>query len=575
MKRTRVICALCGFLLALLAGGGFYQILWKLYRNVVLDYGNAPHSVGTYESSFFYWLGGCGLLVTIGLTVSLAMLLPAGFRLPGKASLAMIPLAVALALAGKFVIFQQSPASDEENSYRFTAQTLAHGRLTMRSDLPPELLGRRWGWIQHGNEWAGICPIGWPMLLAIGYLLHLSWLMNPLLAGLALWLAAALARRAYGADTAALTLLLLGSAPFFLLTAATDVASPAAAVGVLVGALGVLAWQEERNARWLLICGTGSACALVCRPLTSTALLAPWWILLLWRERRPKMTILWLGPVAAAFLLLLALNSALTGDAFQTAEQAGLRSWGVNLDASLFGFGADYRTAGGPGVHTLTLGLLYDFVNLGRLNYWLLGWPLSLMLVWAAPWTPATKRLAAGVAALLLVATTSFYPGFSVTGPLGYFEAGCLLVILCAAAMDRLSRWYAGTAAAQIAPHGVAALATSILVVNVALFAPMQVRSLRAMSQGTSLLSRTLEGRVTGPAVIFVENVQPPMAPNDAMKSYVYFPPLNPSMDDAVVLLNSGGLVMDRVAWKKFLPNRRAYRYKVGPDWKAVMEALE
>ena len=101
----------------------------------------------------------------------------------------MIPVVVALALAAKFFVLQSAPTSDEENVYRFSAQALTHGRLALHTDLPRELLGPRWGWLQHGEFWAGIYPYGWPALLALGYLMRIPWLLNPLLAGLALWLA--------------------------------------------------------------------------------------------------------------------------------------------------------------------------------------------------------------------------------------------------------------------------------------------------------------------------------------------------------------------------------------------------
>jgi hypothetical protein len=570
MKRVCVICAICGFLLAFIAGAGYFQVIWKIYRAAGMDYGSPPYSVGVFESNFLYWFAGCGLLITVGLTVGLGLLLPRGFRLPNW-SLAMIPLAVVLALAARFWVFQQSAATDEENVYRFTAELLSHGRLALHTDLPPELLGPRWGWMRHDQDWAGIYPYGWPLLLALGYLLRVPWLMNPLLAGVVLWLAAAVARRAYGPGAAVLTLVFLGASPFLIFTAATDVAAPLAAAGVLAAVLHALTYLEEQHAPQLARFGLAGGLALFTRRLWAGALLAPWWALLLWRERRPKRTIVWLAPLLGTVLLLLALNSRLTGDAFQTPYHFSLRAWGVRLDGATLGFDADYRPVAGIGVHTVTLGLLNSFVSLLRLNYWLLGWPLSLLLVCCAPWTRPTKLLLGGVLLLFMAATTSYSPGFTVSGPPLFVEAGCLLAILAAAGLDRLARWYAGTAAAQFAPHAVTALGFSIVVVNLALFTPFQVRSLRAMSRDTSLLSRTVRERVSPPAVVFVENVQAANAPT----SYIYFPPMNASLDDNVLLLLSHQTVEDRLAWKKYFPHRHAFRYHTGTDGKPVLEILE
>ena len=540
MRRTWGVAAL---LLALGAGAAFYSILWKLYAGQVLDYGAAPFTIGWFEGTVYYWFGGFGLLATVGLTLGLTLLFPNGFRIPGG-SLAMIPLVVALALAGKFFVLQRAPTSDEENVYHFTAQLLSHGRLVLNADLPPELLGPRWGWIQQGSSWAGIYPYGWPLLLAIGYLLRVPWLLTPLLAGLALWFAGEIARRAYGARVAALTLIFLGTAPFFVLTAATDAASPAAAAAVLAAVLCVMRYVDDDHEKWLWLCGTAGGVALLTKPLIAVALLAPWLAMLLSRRK----LIPWAVPMAAAAILLFAINATVTGSAF---------------GASPFGFGQDARAVGGAGVHTLSLGILNDAVNLLRLNHWLLGWPLSLLLVCCAPWTRWTKLIFTGVTIHLALATASPAPGMTVTGPPDYFEAGCLLVILAAAALDRLSRW-----------PGVPALTVAILVVNLALFTPLQVRSLRAMSNGSGLLSKTLHERVTSPAVVFVQNVQPQYSPTATIKSAVFFAPLNASVDDPVFLANSRGADQDRAAWKKHFANRRAYRYQVGADWKPVLEEL-
>src|SRR5437870_5357858 len=162
-------------LLAIGAGVGFYQIVWKVYHGQITDYGVLPYTAGALESSFLYWFAGLGLLATIGLTVGLALLLPPALTVPDW-SRALILLAVALALAVRFLILQQSPTVDEENVYRFTAQLLTHGRLALHTDLPAELLGSRWGWFRTGQDWAGIYPYGWPFLLAIGSLVRLPWL---------------------------------------------------------------------------------------------------------------------------------------------------------------------------------------------------------------------------------------------------------------------------------------------------------------------------------------------------------------------------------------------------------------
>lgn len=518
----RRVWSVASLLLAVGAGSAFYSILWRLYAGQVLDYGSAPNTVGWFEGTVFYWFGGFGLLATVGLSLGLTLLFPSGFRIPNW-SLAMIPLVVTLALAAKFFVLQRAPTSDEENVYHFTAQLLRHGRLALHTDLPPELLGPRGGWVEHGGAWAGIYPYGWPLLLAVGNLLRVPWLLNPLLAGLALWLAGEIARRAYGACAAALTLIFLGTAPFFVLTAATDLASPAAACAVLAAIWCAMRFLDDGRAKWLWLCGASGGFALLTKPLIAAALLAPWLAMLVWRRK----LIPWTVPIVAAAILLFTINATVTGSVF--------------------------------GAVPYSFGILNSAVNLLRLNFWLLGWPLSLLLVCCTPWTRSTKLILAGITIHASMAA----PGMTVTGPPDYFEAGCLLVILATAALDRLPRW-----------PGVPALAVAILAVNLALFTPLQIRSLRAMSNGSGLLSKTLRERAATPALVFVQNFQPQYSPTATIKSAVFFAPMNASVDDPVFLAISRGADEDRAAWKQHFPNRRAYRYQVGADWKPVLEEL-
>jgi len=95
------------------------------------------------------------------------------------------------------------------------------------------------------------------------------------------------------------------------------------------------------------------------------------------------------------------------------------------------------------------VGILAAVMKLMRLNYWLLGCPLSLLPIFAAPITSLnTKLMLAGAAILLLFAGPSEY----------------LLGILAAAGLERINR---------------AGLVLAIVVVNLAMFLPPQLHALR------------------------------------------------------------------------------------------------
>jgi hypothetical protein len=568
----RWLWGVAALLLAAGAAMGCRQILWHVYEHSAVEYGATAYGLSSFEAAVYFWTGGLGLLVTMGLTLGGALLLPAGFRVPNR-SLALIPLAAAAALAARLFVFHGTAVGNEENVYRFTAQLLSHGHLTLPVDA--SAAGQRWGWLNRSDTWSGVYPYGWPVLLAFGYLVHGPQFVNPLLAAVVLWLAAAMARRAYGERAGALTLLLLATAPFFVLTAATDMSGPAVAACVLAAMLGVWRFSEDGTTGWIIACGIASGAALLCQPQTAAALLAPWWIwllwMLLWRERRPGKVMLWILPSLAAAAVILALNAVRTGSAWDTPYDVALRAWGVDLSSATLGFGANYRTAGGVGVHTLGLGILFDFLNLLRLNYWMLGAPLSLLLVWFAPVGRATQLLLSSVMVMLATRATSYNPGLTITGPSEYFEIACLLTILAAAGADRLGAWYSQTPAAPFAPHGWTALIGAMVAANLALFFPLQVRSLAAMSRSNASIEKTIHA---GPAVIFVPNSRLPEAAFDPTIGFVADLPMIASPNDAVIFLAGRGPQQDRATWQKDFPNRRAYRYSPGSDGLPTLEAL-
>src|SRR5258706_13468288 len=66
------------------------------------------------------------------------------------------------------------------------------------------------------NGWYSIVEPGWPAVLAIGMWLGVPWLVNPLLAGLNVWIAWLFLREVCPPRTARLTLLLLCASPWFI-----------------------------------------------------------------------------------------------------------------------------------------------------------------------------------------------------------------------------------------------------------------------------------------------------------------------------------------------------------------------
>lgn len=579
---------LAGALLAMAALSVYvlYAELDTFYHGLGILYGLTVYEPDLFERAFLFWFSGLGLLATIGITLGLGLLL--GGRVKESArkvfpTAIVAVLALAAVLGAKFLVLNDSPTMDDENVYHFTAQLLLQGRLSLPAAPPEQFFAGRWGVNDRDHRLYPMYSHGWPALLAVGYAIRLPWLISPLIAMGIVLLALEFARRAYGVSTARLAALLFLFSPFFVLTGAADLAPPTATLGLLLVVVSMLRYFEDDRVRWLWLAGLGAGWAFQARQLNAVAMVTPfflYWLYHIWKShgvsrRAIARVAALLAPLAVSVALYLAANHAMTGDAFTPGYAKEFLSRGVR-NGSPLGFGVDYpNLAGGTGVHTVGQGFLNSAFNLIRLNTWLLGWPLSLLLPLAAPFNRWTRLclMAIGLEAILY---TSFYnPGLSVTGPTYFYDSGSLLLVLAAAGICRLGAWYRTQPMAARAPRLQGALVAAIIMVNLTMFAPMQVRSLHSMTEGTGLLPETLDKEGIHHAVVFVGNVQGPWKAEVPYKSFAYHPRSNASFDDDVVILNDLGPEQDKAALQQYFQGRRGYQYRVGDDWQPHLVALE
>jgi 4-amino-4-deoxy-L-arabinose transferase-like glycosyltransferase len=221
-------------------------------------------------------------------------------------------LATAAAGMGLFIawsILELIPHVTDSVSYLFQGRILASGRLYLPPPAIPPLFAHE-NILLTPTRWCSKYPPGWPLLLALGWLLHAPWLMSPLLLGLAVvgvWLAG---RRLYDPATGVLAAAALASSPFALLMAG-DSMSHVPALCLTVWCLAMLAkvrTGEGDTRRAALGAGLLFGGALLIRPLTAVVLLAPaaaWCAAGLARRRRLSV-LAWMALGAAPALLALA-----------------------------------------------------------------------------------------------------------------------------------------------------------------------------------------------------------------------------------------------------------------------------
>ena len=178
-------------------------------------------------------------------------------------------------------IFDQVPHLEDEFAYVWQAQAIAGGRATLPT--PPHEKHFLVPFVVDTNgQRFGKYPLGWPALLGIGERLGYPGLVNPLLAGLGIWLTYLLGKRLFNRGLGLLAAALTVTSPFFLLNSGVFLSHP---LGLVLSAGFALAWlasfsgdaaAQSNGGRLALV---AAACSLgglaITRPLTGLGVAAP------------------------------------------------------------------------------------------------------------------------------------------------------------------------------------------------------------------------------------------------------------------------------------------------------------
>jgi hypothetical protein len=365
-------------------------------------------------------------------------------------------------------------------------------------------------------------------------------------------LAWALAHRVFGRRAGLLTLVLVALSPFFLLISATMLAHATAALALTAFAYAAVRVLDAPAATvWWFAAGSALGWAGLTRPLTAAAFALPWIVLLAGRVRHDRRAIRGAGvfilTVAGSAGLFAGYNAAVTGDPFRTGYQ-------VFADARNFTF-----TLGSLTGVPAPLASLYElFYSLARLNFWLLGWPVSLLFIPFFSRKPAAWGLALG-SLLTLVAYAVFrVPSINVVGPVHYGELAVPLLVLSASGLEQLAV-RARNAFARPALSAVLCAPVALTVVAALLFWPVYAPSLRLMANVARAPYDLVEELKIDNATIFVHSLPwREVIPG----AWVYRQRNNsPDLSDRVLFVNDLGPGNARLL--TLLPERGAYRMKM------------
>lgn len=325
-------------------------------------------------------------------------------------------LALLTALAGFLVtgaiaafVLERIPHVQDSVTYLFQAKMYALGRLWVPAPPEPEAFLQEFVVVRQ-DRWFSKYPPGHALTLTPGVLAGAPWVVNPLFAGLALWLIFALGRMLFGPGTGLLAAGLALSSPFFLFMSGSFMAHPTGLVWALLFALGwARLWLRRGGPLTALGAGLAWSMLFLTRPWTAVWLTLPFALAATpavlravasgkWAAARPWATLALAAATGPAITLVY--QWALTGDALLNPM---LLWW--DFDRPGFGPGI-----GMHGPHSVAKGLENTQRNMTVLATHLFGWPAGLSLLFIP--LPFILRRATRADGILLAAFASLVLGY-------------------------------------------------------------------------------------------------------------------------------------------------------------------
>ncbi|HEY5219705.1 MAG TPA: hypothetical protein VIJ16_07840 [Gemmatimonadaceae bacterium] len=343
---------------------------------------------GAWGENLRYW-AGAGLL-TIGPVLALAALpLPWVQTLPSRLTRWLrrpSPLVFALTMGAAFVAlsvgvawyaFHFAPTTADEIAQLWHARILLHGHIALPPDPNAEFFGVD-NVIDRG-AWYSQFPIGGPLVLALGYLIHAPWLLDPLLGGVTVAALYHFARRAYGETQGRAVAVLLTLTPVALLMSASYMNHVPVLCLTALSLAALTEWERAESPMRRLAIAGGIGLALgftaAIRPLDGlvvSAVIGLFQLSVIRRAPHRWSELLMQGCCGAIGVApLLYGNWATTGGIFHFGYEV---MWGP---AHRLGFHVDPQGV----THTPLRALVLATKYVSELNSYVVAWPIPALLV--------------------------------------------------------------------------------------------------------------------------------------------------------------------------------------------------
>jgi 4-amino-4-deoxy-L-arabinose transferase-like glycosyltransferase len=484
--------------------------------------------------------------------------------------LSLLAIPVSYWIGGR--VYEHMAHLEDEMAYVWQAQVMAHGQLTVPSPAYPNSFLYPFVVDYNGLRF-GKYPLGWPALLSIGERLGARNLVNPLLAGLCIWLIYRLGKRILGETVGVLAAGLTLVSPFFLVNTASLLSHP---LGLVLSATFTLFWLEAFGnpvvkRPWLptIVGALALGGLILTRPFTALGVAIPFiihGIYLLttgdWATRRRLLA--FAGLVALIGTLYFVWQYAVTGDPFLNPY---VLWW--PYDKIGFGPGHGHKPIG----HTLEQARINTKFSLS-VGYWdLFGWPkiswifipFGILAILRKPAKRLEAILVSSVIVCLVIFYMAYWVGASLYGPRYYFEGFYSLAILSAAGVAWLAGW-------PIRPGDpwpkagrwqrarsllVSGLVAGLVAFNLVFYLPNRLEKMHGLY---GVQRAALEPFLTQEA----QNLTPALIIVHPQKEWIEYGRLleleSPFLDSPFIFIYSRGSVQDQAQAAQF-PERKVYHY--------------
>jgi hypothetical protein len=375
-------------------------------------------------------------------------------------------------------IFERLPHTEDEISYLWQARVFASGKLSIQS--PPHAGDMFIPFVidYHGRRFSKYPP-GWPLIFSLGVRFGLEAWVNPLLAGISVWLTYLLGKRLISEKVGLIAAGLTVTSPFFLLNSGSFLSSP---LSLALTGVFALAWLESfppsvsaSTHYYAMLAGLSLGWLALTRPLTALGVALPFgihgMILLLRGDQSIRRRVLLIGFLAMIIAsLYLVWQYVMTGDPF-------LNPYTLWWKFDKIGFGKGYGIS--LEGHSLSAAMKNSSIMLNNAKRDIFGWGnYSWIFLPFGVWALRRKKASWSISTVFvsLVACYMLYWAYVTRfGPRYYYEGLYSITLISAAGIN----WLVGKNKVR---RGLTVLLMVILVgYNLFIYLPGRLDSARAI----------------------------------------------------------------------------------------------